>query len=75
MRVVAPALDRLVALHLTQFVTFRGFTLTETTPTATSCIRAASKGSGPCSPRRVKYSGEALHLNRAEWCVRGGQLF
>ena len=66
--VVAPVLDRLVALHRTSYVTIRGFTFTETTdgdepqPGGVEGLGAMFAAEG------LKYSGEALHLNRAEHC-------
>ena len=75
LEVVAPALDRLVALHRTSFVGIRGFTFTETNggdethPGGVEGLGAMFSATG------VKYCGEALHLNRAEWCrVRGQPL-
>ena len=68
LEVVAPVLDRLVALHRTSFVTIRGFTFTETAdgdephPGGVEGLGAMFAASG------TKYFGEALHLNRAEWC-------
>ena len=67
--VVAPALDRLIALHGTKFVTIRGFTLTETTD-GDNLHPDAVEGLGPSfSLEGRRYCGEALHLNRAELCV------
>ena len=66
--VVAPALDRLIALHGASFVVIHGFTLTETTdgdepqPGGVEGLGAMFSASG------VRYCGEALHLNRAQWC-------
>ena len=69
MEVVAPALDRLVALHRTQFVTFRGFTLTETTD-GDEPHPGGVEGPGPCLPRKESsIPARRMHLNRAEWCV------
>ncbi len=68
LEVVAPVLDRLVALHRTSFVTIRGFTFSETAdgdephPGGVEGLGAMFPASG------TKYVGEALHLNRAEWC-------
>ena len=67
--VVAPALDRLVALHGTKFVTIRGFTFTETTD-GENLHPDGVEGLGPSFPMEGRrYCGEALHLNRAQQCV------
>ena len=64
-----PALDRLVALHRTSHVAIRGFTFTETTdgdepqPGGVEGLGAMFAMTG------LRYSGEALHLNRAERCL------
>ena len=69
LEIVAPKLGRLVALHRTGFVTIRGFTFTETTdgdepqPGGVEGLGAMFSMSG------LKYSGEALHLNRAQRCL------
>ena len=69
LEVVAPALDRLMALHRTKFVTIRGFTFTETTD-GDNLHPDAVEGLGPLfSLEGRKYCGEALHINRAEQCV------
>ena len=68
LEVVAPKLDRLVALERTSYVTLRGFTLTETID-GDDLHPGSVEGLGAMfSMQGTKYCGEAIHLNRAEWC-------
>ena len=68
LEVVAPKLDRLVALERTSYVTIRGLTLTETID-GDDLHPGSVEGLGAIfSMQGTKYCGEAIHLNRAEWC-------
>ena len=64
----SPKLDRLIALERTSYVTIRGLTLTETID-GDDLHPGSVEGLGAIfSMQGTKYCGEAIHLNRAEWC-------
>jgi len=67
--IVAPKLDRLVALHRTAFVTLRGFTFTETTDGDEPQAGGVEGLGAMFAMTGLRYSGEALHLNRAQRCL------
>ncbi len=76
LEIVAPKLDRLIALERTAFVTIRGLTLTETID-GDDLHPGSVEGLGAIfSMQGTKYCGEAIHLNRAEWCrIEGNRLY
>lgn len=67
--VVVPALDCLVALHDTAWITLSGFTLTETTD-GDNLHHDGGEGYGPMFPvSGWRYCGDAVHLKGAEHCT------
>ena len=64
----APVLERLIALHRTSFVTIRGLTFTETNGGDDLHPEGVEGLGAMFCVQGLKYCGETLHLNRAEWC-------